>query len=81
MGHAVLLFLSGWGGVDEGERVAVKAEVRQARAEAKLDAYQRESLVEAQRYQANAMALSQFGRVQTFTPTRPNPMTPVQPNR
>jgi hypothetical protein len=78
---AVLLYLSGWGGVDPCERVATKAEVREARAETKLDARQREALVEAQRFQANAWAFNQFGRVNPTIPAQPHPMSPVQPNR
>jgi hypothetical protein len=64
--------------MDRCQCAELKAEVRQARAEAKLDACGRRAMVEAQRFQANQMALSQFGRVHSYVPGGPSPFAAAE---
>jgi len=69
------------------DRAALWAEVRQARAEAKLCQPEIIALVEAQRARANESALNQFGRVSpasssvtpTPTPAPTPPSAPIPP--
>jgi len=69
-----------WCSNEPVDSAAMKADIRQALYETRLDDSQRFALIEAQRYQARETALNQYGRLHTYGPSRPTPEVPAQPN-
>jgi hypothetical protein len=76
-----LFIYQAWCASEPEDGPAIKAEVRQALYEHRLEECQRFALIETQRYQSSEAALNQFGRLHTYGPSAPALDVPAQPNR
>jgi hypothetical protein len=69
-----------WCSNEPVDSAAMKADIRQALYETRLEDSQRFALIEAQRHQARETALNQYGRLHTYGPSQATPEVPAQPN-